>query len=493
MSNKPIFLLLIFAFVSCQFSQSQKKLQGIKEPEAFESQTSKEITYRSGFYNHNIGFVLYDPESKKMLEKQNASKGFIPASTNKVPTVVAALSVLGAKYRFKTRLSYRGIMGETNGILDGNLYLRGGGDPSLAVNDLLNFVMALKKLGVKKVLGDFVYDETYYHTRKEIEYSQNDDGAYNSGISSLAVEYNTFRMNWQRDGDLLDLFSRPSLALFQAGLTSSDIPEDSNFIYQEGWKISNLPKHESGDERLPVKDPGRYVAILFKRLCEFHGIKLNPPKKGWAPKKSKTIYIHKSPKLIEMAGDLLEFSNNMMTEMFLLKTARILSKKKLNLKDSAKVVSYWYKKQLPEIDWKNNRYFNGSGLSIDARFSPQQMLGIYQLVEDKQFAGQSFISLLPISGWKGTLRKRMLRPNVAFRVWAKTGTVSYGSALAGYLFSKDGKRLIFVINVHDLKKRKKFDALAPLYNEAIMQDADRWIAQARRLQDNLLANWIDKY
>ena len=114
--------------------------------------------------NATWGFVVYDPVTKKVISSYNETTPLVPASTTKLLTTETALSLLGENYRWMTQLEYSGEIDE-NGVLNGNLYIVGSGDPSLGTNKagawsykdiVADFVSGIKNEGIKKVNGDIV-------------------------------------------------------------------------------------------------------------------------------------------------------------------------------------------------------------------------------------------------------------------------------------------------------------------------------------------------
>ena len=93
-----------------------------------------------------------------------------------------------------------------------------------------------------------------------------------------------------------------------------------------------------------------------------------------------------------------------------------------------------------------------SGLSSRARASPRRMAALLRYADGRRYGGRSFGSLLPISGWKGSLAGWDDEPALAFRVWAKTGSMYYGRGLAGYLHTASGRRLALRA-VHERPRR----------------------------------------
>ena len=127
----------------------------------------------------------------EIIYQKQGDKGITPASTLKILTAAAALETLGENYRFTTDVLTNGKV--TNGILDGNLYLRGTGDPTLLKKDFDDFASKLATLGVKRISGNLVGDDTWFDTiRLSPGIDKNDESYYYAAqISALTVSPNT--------------------------------------------------------------------------------------------------------------------------------------------------------------------------------------------------------------------------------------------------------------------------------------------------------------
>ena len=114
--------------------------------------------------NANWGFVVYDPKTEKIVTAYNETAPLIPASTTKLLTTETAFALLGPQYRWNTQLEYSGSI-DTEGVLTGNLYIVGSGDPSLGGNRggaasypqiVKQYFDAIKEKGIKKITGDMI-------------------------------------------------------------------------------------------------------------------------------------------------------------------------------------------------------------------------------------------------------------------------------------------------------------------------------------------------
>lgn len=427
-----------------------------------------------------VGFVVYDPAKREIVAQQNAADAYLPASVAKIPTVLFALETLGPGHRFRTTLSFRGA--RAKGEWTGDLVLHGTGDPVLTDSDLMDLALRLRGAGFRKLTGRFLFDDSYLGRADQIDATVETDVAYNSGVGALSAEFNRVTARW----DAVRAYTIPALPWIQvtAGPAASGRPAYSGVEGREQWSLS--PSGAPGLTELPVKDAGRFTAGLFRVACDTLGLVVPEPQRGKAPAKAVTIARHESPPLWEVAGRAMEFSNNLVAELLLLASARKVSGRPLGIPEAAAMASARWTARHPDVGWAGLVLPNGSGLSARARLSPLQLLAMLEDADARDFGGHRFQTLLPVAGLKGTLRDRLHAPEAQLRAWAKTGTVNYGTGLAGYLFPRSGRPLLFVAFVSDLKKRAEEDAAPGMHP----READDWVDRGRRALDALVTEWV---
>lgn len=162
-----------------------------------------------------VSYLLLDLDSGETLAELDPGLPLIPASTVKLATALVALDVLGPEHRFRTELLAAGRV--RDGRLEGNLILRGGGDPVLDIADLLELAVRLENRGIHEVTGRFLVDDTALPRFSEIEPSQPLEAAYNPSIGALSLAFNRVRVAW-RGGGQVDALTLPPLE----GKNSSD-------------------------------------------------------------------------------------------------------------------------------------------------------------------------------------------------------------------------------------------------------------------------------
>ena len=391
-----------------------------------------------------------------------------------------------------TELRYTGSV--DNNILNGALYLVGGGDPLLSIANLFSLAEDLKNKGVTKINGNFYYDDSKLIRLEKINYLQADEFPYNSSVSALSVEFNRFNMFWKtKDGETTS-YAVPNFAYDK--LTLAEQQQNDDFIYQGSdiWIVSDQLK-KRGRKTLPIKNPALLTAQLFKFYANLLGIEVAQPKYKIAPTTLKLLATHQSPELAQIVRLNMNYSNNLVSELLLLSTANKLAGRPVDsIAAAIAIVKNWYKQHIPSINWSKINWQNGSGLSAKTTITPEQMLHILRFADSKQYNDHGFFTYLPASGIRGTLKKRFTRPELALRIWAKTGTMYFVNSLSGYMFTDDGKKYLFVIFINDKHKRRLIDSELTVdrYNSLTGQ-AGAWGGRALNLQQDILYKWINNY
>ncbi|MBM3549188.1 MAG: D-alanyl-D-alanine carboxypeptidase [Alphaproteobacteria bacterium] len=473
-----------------------------------------ELTATQKLLPAQVGFVLVDVESGRVLAEHQGDRLVVPASVAKLPTAIAAVSSLGQEHRFATELA---IAGST-------LVLVGGGDPLLVPEDLRPALRRLRDSGVQ--VDRYLYDVTAWPESPEIDPLQPEASAYNPGIGALALDFNRVMLEWKGGGRELSALAISDTLRLEADavslLTSSTpTPYRLRADGPDRWLLANLP--EAGRTWLPVKRPGLNAAMVIRRMAEREGIRLPIPVEGRRPAEAKPLYLHSSQPLGEIVKRMLEHSNNMAAEMVGLATAmQVGESRSSSLATSVSVVDGWLAARFPEIDWTGNRRANHSGLSPQSRTTPRQMAG---LVRHAALRIPDLIELLPKreladsepaerksepqprakkvkangngeaekSRAKAKPAKEEQAPTVTLRYRAKTGTMAYARGLVGLLTPNSGRQLAFAIFVYDDERRAQFDATLDRHEPVMPAEATAWIRRARNVERGLLRAWTVAY
>ena len=145
-----------------------------------------------GFEAGDYGYAVYDIEEEKLVMDHNIDSVFIPASVTKLFTALFAIEILGKDHEFKTEILCTGPV--RDGIIHGDLYIRGSGDPELTVSDLAGLARKLRAKGIRGITGRFCYDESLFQGEDCLDPTMPLYAAYNSGIGALNLNRNTVQL-----------------------------------------------------------------------------------------------------------------------------------------------------------------------------------------------------------------------------------------------------------------------------------------------------------
>ncbi len=492
-----ILLFTVFPFSGC--NREPERISVKLTPDREKNESGKLL--KNLQKGSKIGYILYDPEKEEVIISRNREMTFMPASVTKVVATTAALTLLGPDYRFKTELFHTGKVKKN--IITGDLFLKGGGDPLLKIVHLMTMAKELSRLGIKGITGKFCYDDTSLVHSEMIDRGMHEDASYNTGFSSLSLWFNVNFFRWEtgKEREKLNCYLVPELPMYQPGTYESSDRKERRFRYKGTpdrgkWlmPLNITERKPRGRKRIPVKNPSLYTASMFRKLCGLYNIKIPFPRRGEVPEDHTALCSHESISLQSLSEVVLTFSNNMMAELLNLSAAGSLAGRPLGMRESGRIISEYLSKKIRGINWEGFLLVNGSGLTSRNRISPSQMLGILLLAHSLRFDRSEYMTLLPVSGWKGSLLKRLDKPATAFRVWAKTGSINYTSSLAGYLFTDSGRKLVFSLFISDFGRRDALDREKNIPLKKKMEaGAYRWSKYSEKLIDSLVTHWIESY
>lgn len=340
------------------------------------------------------GAYVSDSGADKVLFERRAGDRRAIASNAKLFTTAAALAELGARRTLPTSALADGAIGP-DGTLDGDLYLRGGGDPTF---------------GNESFARDVNSDATV--------------GALVEGVADAGVE----RVDGRVIGDE-SLFDSLRGGPASNGNPSPFVGTLSALIYNRGF---------TGKDRDDFQgDPPEFAAKRFTRKLEGEGIEVGGGTRvGTAPNDAEAVAAVASPQVAVLVRQINKPSDNFTAEM-LVKRLGVGAKGE----GSTSAGSRASERYAREFDARP-RIVDGSGLSRRNKASPRSVVRLLEgQVREDHF--DPFLDSLPIAGEDGTLHERMRGEPAEGRCSAKTGTLPGVSTLSGYCRSRDGDRLVF--------------------------------------------------
>lgn len=396
----------------------------------------------------SINVTVVDLRTGSTVYQHRAQDKVKPASILKVVTSAVALSILGPDYHFKTGfLSDSGI---GKGGVVSTLYVRGGGDPSLTIEDAIMAARRLHRLGVRKI-GRIVVDDSIFDGSK----ARVGERAYEAGASGLAFNFNTVGF----DVCSTEL-GRPALVIPDPHELPVDlagrimtvnkrkayyrIDDESRTMGGLSFSLKGEIRKSGGCETVyrSIDNPAEYFGRTLVGLLSNYGIKIDKKSlsRGHVPQGARSIFEHSSKPLSQIVWDLNHYSTNMIAEQLLYHVGFSRSGKLSRDAGLSRMGMYLEKLGFPSTTFE---LYDGSGLSHGNRVSASAMVAVLRDVFKNQAIWPEFEASLAVMGRSGTLRKRMrgLRGGI---IRAKTGSLNGVSSLAGYAFSDSGAKYAFV-------------------------------------------------
>ncbi|OZA07335.1 MAG: D-alanyl-D-alanine carboxypeptidase/D-alanyl-D-alanine-endopeptidase, partial [Rhodobacterales bacterium 17-64-5] len=288
-----------------------------------------------------VSFVVADASTGTILAARDPERWLPPASVAKAVTSLYALDRLGPAYRFVTRVLATGPV--EAGMVQGDLVLVGGGDPTLQTDQLGDLVARLSKAGVRGATGRFLYWDGALPTARAITKDQPDHVGYNAALSGLNLNFNRVNFEWKRAGagwtvavDARGERFVPEVAGVEVAIVNREAPLFTyDFGPVERWTVASGALGNGGSRWLPVRDPGSYVAEVFRTLARAQGIRLDPPKRADGAKGDELARVE-SEALPELLRDMLLYSTNVTAEC-----VGLTASGAAGLEDSARAMSDW--------------------------------------------------------------------------------------------------------------------------------------------------------
>jgi len=458
---KIISILLISLYFSINLAVSQNSIQTAIE--TFSS--DNELKHGS------VSFAVVDLSTGEIVSSINKDLAIPTASTAKLFSTATALELLGPTYKAKTRIYYDGIIDST-GTLIGNIWIKGGGDPTLgskyfnkadARTDFLKaWVDEVKKIGIVKIEGAIIGDAS------SCGYNGAPDGwnwsdlgnYYGSGPSGLTIFDNLIEFHFQtsssvgRQTKLTSTIPEIPGMVFHNYVLSSSRSGDNSYIYGAPYSLDRF-----GTGTLPVNqsdfvvkgslpDPEYQMAFEFYNMLLQSNISVNESPKAvrqleiTSPDESKLslIYENNGVALLDIIIETNMHSINLFAEHML--TLIALEKTGLGSTENGIGVmeNFWRTK----LDASGLHINDGSGLSRTNAISAQHYISMLAYMSKSKYASD-FRKSLPVAGESGTLRSVCKGQSAQNRMSAKSGTMSRIKSYAGYIDGKSGKKYAFAL------------------------------------------------
>lgn len=440
----------------------------------------------------SVSISLVDTESGVILASHQPDLSLSPASSLKVLTTSTALKLLGVDYRFKTVLQYDGQITK-EGILEGNIYLKGYGDPTLGSDQLEEaetleevlekFRMAIQQKGIRKINGYIVGDGSYFSSDVNCDTWQwNDLGNYYAaGVWGLNLHENLYYLRFRQR---TQVGQRPGVARIEPDVEGLEFYNeirsagrntgDNAYIYGAPYTYTRQLRGTipAGNGLFSIKgsipDAPKFAAQQFQNSLEEIGIISSKGAISFLEFKERNsstdnrteLYQYASPPLSTIITRANMKSVNLYCESLLKTISKAKDGDGSFESGTEEIKKYWEDRGL---SMKGIFLEDGSGLSarnaVTSRFMAQLLR---KLNKDTDF--EAFYNSLPVAGRTGSLKNTLKGTSAEGRLRAKSGTLKRVRSFTGYARSKSGALRSFSIMVNDFSgsgalMRKKIEQL----------------------------------
>jgi len=431
----------------------------------------------------NISVYVRDLNAPIPMLEHNVDKLRTPASTMKLLTTYAALKELGPNFSWRTEVWLRGEL--KKGVLNGDLILKGFGDPFLVYENFWKLIKTLRDKGLKQINGDIIIDESYFNLppHNPAAFDGKAYRVYNAPASALMFNFQATRFLFKpkfdekikTDTKKKKSRKRKRKSKISGSVSITPLPKINNFAFKNEVKLVSgkcrkshyRPKFRKNSEgTLVIK--GKYAAtckqnFILRAVTKPHQHVFNAFRDFWLDLRGtlkgnvklgkvlpndEIFHVYSSPTLGEQMRLINKWSNNVMTKQLLL----TLGAKRIS------APATWEKGRIAVLQILKENYIdtlgisleNGSGLSRTAKISARQMGDLLETAFRDPLMPE-FMASMSLSGVDGTLVNRFRKDDMRGRSHMKTGTLDFVTSIAGYMLNRQGKRLVVVIQ-HNGKK-----------------------------------------
>jgi len=416
---------------------------------------------QSGIPSSEISLYIKPLGAKEPLFTLNPDTTRTPASVIKVLTTYASLLKLGFDYRWPTYFYYTGKI--KRGVLKGNLYVKGMGDPTLSSGVIDSLVEQIRQKGIRAIEGNIVIDRSFFQVGKE-----NNSGFDKNRYSPYNAMPDAMMFNERISKMVVD----PKHHTIQ-----KRSPDESYTIVNDIEWVNRSCRGRYSWPRVLVREEGGTPKVRFygklSQKCHKQTIQKVITQPCWGfygalvwglkakgievkgtmrlakvPKRAKKLFTHYSQRLEEIVSKTAKKSNNLYARQLLLFLGAQRYGAPATLKKGRDAIKHILRNN--GVASVNKLLIdNGCGLSRRAKVTAHALADVYESAY--RHYGQRWLNTLSIAGVDGTIKRRFRGSVVAKRAWMKTGTLKHVKNIGGYLLGRSGVRYVVVILVNSHK------------------------------------------
>jgi D-alanyl-D-alanine carboxypeptidase/D-alanyl-D-alanine-endopeptidase (penicillin-binding protein 4) len=444
--RRPLTTLLLLLTAGASLAQAPASADASKRPEQYLARLAT-----AGIPGQAAAVRVVPLDGGPLRWSANDSRPMNPASTMKLVTTYAALHLLGPAYAFRTEVLADGPL--AGDVLRGDLYVRGGGDPKLVIENLWQLVMRVRGFGIRDIRGDVVLDKSLFEPQRHDpgQFDGEEGRAYNVGPDALLVNFKSIAVTLVPDtaARVARVMVVPEVAgmryprlvpAVEGGCGNwrarlkADINDPMNIRFAGAYPLA------CGERAiyLGALEHTNYFAAVFRAMWERQG-------GGWSGRvregavtpEARLVAAQESAPLAVLIRDINKFSNNVMTQQLFLTMGAAGGEPGSAERGAAAVRGLLQARGIaaPELILEN-----GCGLSRIERISAATLSDVLTDAWKSQWMSE-LVASLPISGVDGTMRSRDVTTGAAH---VKTGMLEDTRAVAGYLQAASGHRYVVV-------------------------------------------------
>ena len=417
----------------------------------------------AGIPESAIGVVVQPLDSAKPTIFVGGNTALNPASTMKLLTTFAALELLGPAYTWRTETW--AIAAPKNGVLDGDLYIKGGGDPKLTYEQFWRLLRQTHDAGVSEIRGEVIQDRSAF--AQDAGAPSDFDGQplrpYNVRPDALLLNFNAITLTLVTETNSVRVSAEP---------LPSNVRIDNRLSINRHastcgeWRKALTAELLPGKPQMRLTLSGAYPAVCFEQQwnmavlpavdhvagvfdsqwAEINGkAKTHLVREGSVPENAQRIATLSSPTLGEVVRDINKFSNNVMARQVLLTLGMNADNRPVQVADGEAAVRAWLVAR--GLNFPELVIDNGAGLSRIERISAGNLVRLLHVAWGSAVMPE-LIASLPIVAVDGTMKKRLKGNAMVGQAHIKTGSLDGVKAMAGYVLDKNGRRwaLAFLVN-----------------------------------------------
>ncbi|MDJ0748850.1 MAG: D-alanyl-D-alanine carboxypeptidase/D-alanyl-D-alanine-endopeptidase [Woeseiaceae bacterium] len=403
----------------------------------------------------SLSIYVQDVESGEVVLEWLAHEPRNPASAMKLLTTLVALDVLGPAYRWKTDVYALGDV--SDGTLEGDLALKGHGDPFLVTERIWQLIRDIRRSGVTKITGDLLLDDSHFDVGQHdpAAFDRQPLRAYNVAPNALLMNFKVVRYWFEPDGSAVRVRLDPNLENLAIDNRLTTRPGSCRG-YQRGITVTmnNANDEVTFSGKFPsgckayamdrtVLSHNQFAWGVFASMWKDSGGQFDGAWRNTViDDELEPLLSFESSSLATTIASVNKHSNNVMARhlMYTL-SAEVLGAPGTE-QGGREVVSAWLAER--GLDSPHFRLDNGAGLSRDARITAAGMAALLQFAWRQPYMPE-YLASMSLTGLDGTLSRRFRNSNLVGKAHLKTGSLDHVAAIAGYLQGRSGRRYAVVV------------------------------------------------